>query len=102
MQYITNQPHPGRYRHLPICSSNNLLPPQPTHTHHHHFYKMPTYPEMRIKSAKYAKNINKRGKVGPLTSRPQGNSSTGPIIVAVLLFILVGSGIIQILRGQFF
>jgi hypothetical protein len=63
---------------------------------------MPNLPEMRIKSAKYAKNITKRGKVGPLTSRPQKSTSTGPFIVAVLLFVLVGSGLIQLLRGVLF
>lgn len=62
---------------------------------------MPSLPEMRIKAAKYAKNINKRGRVGRLSSRPEKRTNTGPMVVALLLFVLVGSAVFQLLRGQF-
>lgn len=96
---------------VPISGRNLHLaraPPQSQLAHFHctrrHTIKdnMPSRPEMRIKSAKYAKNIDKRGRVGPLTSRREQKSTLGPVIILGLLAVLVGSLLIQIFRGQLF
>ena len=52
----------------------------------------------RLKSEKYAKNINKRGNVKMNDPRGQG-PSVGPILLAFFLFVVAGSAILQIIRS---
>eukprot|EP00250_Pteridium_aquilinum_P017106 c23453_g1_i2 orf=314-520(-) len=50
------------------------------------------------KSAKFQKNIHKRGAV-PETSIKRGSSyPVGPIVLGLFVFVVIGSAILQIVR----
>jgi hypothetical protein len=54
--------------------------------------------KQRLRSEKYHENITKRGKV-EMKKKDEG-ISVGPIMLAFFLFVVVGSAIVQIIRGQ--
>eukprot|EP00435_Cladocopium_sp_Y103_P043100 s2689_g12.t1 len=59
---------------------------------------MPTSRKTALKSAQYEKNI---GKGGPSNSGKKESSqfTVGPVVLAVFLFVVVGSAIIQIIAS---
>jgi hypothetical protein len=58
---------------------------------------MNTSRKLRQKNEKYHSNITKRGKV-ELGKREEGNS-LGPLVLGFLVFVVVGSALLQIIRG---
>ena len=46
----------------------------------------------RAKSAKFSKNITKRGKVNEGKKDKDSGASIGPYVIAFFLFVIVGSG----------
>ena len=57
--------------------------------------------KIRLASKKYNENLLKRGKV-PTSQRkkPEEASNLGPIIIGILLFVVVGSSIVQIFQSS--
>jgi len=58
---------------------------------------MHTSRKLRQKSDKYHNNITKRGKV-ELIKKEEGNN-LGPVVLGFLVFVVVGSALLQIIRG---
>jgi len=53
--------------------------------------------QLRAKREKFYQNITKRGKV-PVVKKDEG-FTVGPVVLGFLLFVVVGSAILQIIRG---
>jgi len=58
---------------------------------------MNTSRKLRQKSDKFHENITKRGKVE--VSKKDEGSSLGPIVIGFLIFVVIGSALLQIIRG---
>eukprot|EP00357_Protocruzia_adherens_P020990 CAMPEP_0115009310 /NCGR_PEP_ID=MMETSP0216-20121206/22529_1 /TAXON_ID=223996 /ORGANISM="Protocruzia adherens, Strain Boccale" /LENGTH=58 /DNA_ID=CAMNT_0002377079 /DNA_START=99 /DNA_END=275 /DNA_ORIENTATION=+ len=53
---------------------------------------------MRLKSDIYNQNVNKRGKVPSSLNKKEEKLPVGPIMLALFLFVVVGSALFQILK----
>jgi len=53
--------------------------------------------QLRARSEKFHQNIKKRGNV-PVSKKEDG-FTVGPIVLGFFLFVVVGSAILQIVRG---
>uniref|UniRef100_M4BD02 Stress-associated endoplasmic reticulum protein n=2 Tax=Peronosporaceae TaxID=4777 RepID=M4BD02_HYAAE len=58
---------------------------------------MATPAKMRLRSDKHLGNITKRGRVSQPAKEEKGYS-VGPLLLGFLVFVLVGSSLIQILQ----
>lgn len=57
---------------------------------------------MRIaerKSAKFQKNILKRGNVPESSTRKEPKSPVGPLVLGLFIFVVIGSAFFQIIRN---
>jgi hypothetical protein len=54
--------------------------------------------KLRLRSDKYHENITKRGRV-EMKKKEEGYS-VGPVLLGFLIFVVVGSALVQIFRGQ--
>ena len=61
---------------------------------------MPAPRTMRKKSEKFDENINKRGAVSSGKQEENNGLGVGPIVVGFILFVVIGSSILQIFRGD--
>jgi len=52
----------------------------------------------RLKSEKFDENINKRGNIE--VKKKESSLGVGPMVLGFLLFVVVGSAILQIIRGH--
>ncbi|KAJ8608255.1 hypothetical protein CTAYLR_007271 [Chrysophaeum taylorii] len=60
---------------------------------------MPAPRAQRLRSDKYASNINKRGNVSTGKAEKRSTArAVGPFVVGFFLFVVVGSAILQILQ----
>ena len=50
------------------------------------------------KSAKFQKNIHRRGSVPETTLKKKSQYPVGPVVLGLFVFVVVGSSIIQIFR----
>ncbi|KAH7280697.1 hypothetical protein KP509_36G009800 [Ceratopteris richardii] len=50
------------------------------------------------KSAKFQKNIHKRGAVPETSMKKATNYPVGPVVLGLFVFVVVGSAIFQIIR----
>jgi len=55
---------------------------------------------MRKKSEKFNENINKRGSVTSASREENNGLGVGPIVVGFILFVVIGSSILQIVRSN--
>lgn len=51
-----------------------------------------------MKSAKFQKNILKRGQVPETTVKKSSSYPVGPVVLGLFIFVVVGSAILQIFR----
>ena len=59
---------------------------------------MPAPRKTALKSAAYDKNINKRGQVSSKDDK-KSQFTVGPAVLAIFLFVVVGSAILQIISS---
>jgi len=58
---------------------------------------MPSTRQVRAKNEKYHENITKRGKVE--VAKRDSQMPVGPVVLGFFLFVVVGSALLQIIRG---
>jgi len=62
---------------------------------------MPQSARLKQRSEKFDQNsITKTNNKGKAVSKKDQGVKVGPVVLAVLLFVVVGSAILQILRGS--
>jgi len=54
---------------------------------------------IKQQNEKFSSNIAKRGKV-PVTAKKEQGFTVGPIVLGFFIFVIVGSALLQIFRGQ--
>jgi len=55
--------------------------------------------KLRQRAEKFDENILKRGKIENTGQKKGAVSSVGPWVLGVLLFVVVGSALLQVIRG---
>nr|PNR31699.1 hypothetical protein PHYPA_025821 [Physcomitrium patens] len=50
------------------------------------------------KSAKFQKNVHRRGSVPETTIKKKNQYPVGPMVLGLFVFVVIGSSLIQILR----
>ncbi|MDP2434213.1 MAG: RAMP4 family protein [archaeon] len=80
----------------PTPNDPQLTPPAPVPR----IKKGPGTPRsMRNKSDKFSQNIEKRGIVSSERKKKDEGPGVGPIVLAFILFVVLGSAVLQVLRG---
>ncbi|CEM35340.1 unnamed protein product [Vitrella brassicaformis CCMP3155] len=59
---------------------------------------MPAPRKQQLKSSQFEKNISKRGMV-PTSKDKKNRFAVGPAVLAVFLFVVVGSAVLQIIAS---
>jgi len=59
---------------------------------------MPVPRTLRQRSEKFHENITKRGKIEN-SGKKESGLGVGPVVLGVLLFVVVGSALLQVIRG---
>ena len=54
---------------------------------------------IRAKADKFAKNIENRGQVPTTKKAKEEGPGVGPVVLAFILFVVLGSAVLQVLRG---
>ncbi|PRP86003.1 hypothetical protein PROFUN_05774 [Planoprotostelium fungivorum] len=47
---------------------------------------------------KFDENVNKRGSV--VTAKKESKTPVGPLVLGILIFVVIGSALLQIFKGQ--